>query len=1159
MNNDLVLELNARCGEGKDKCNCIDKPPGITARKELDVPEKGFIKITHNNGNTFTLSGQLKNGDQIRVRGKIGRPIQNVTEVSVYYWAGNDKEPILLGVTTGGGSGTTTRYCRIKGSALWVSGLVQDKTELEALDQQNCHNNDAVVFNIQDSQSGSFTGDSKSYCTRVTRNITESTSYPPPGSDYVTTVYIIKGIDTKIARVTYKSQSTDIPPINFPVDVIALYSYPSAMNVPLMLELKPPGNGNSKWFYSQTSDGTSWIEEGGGDTFYDRDNDPKPTAKLSEKLDEVLCKQYDNVTLNLTKNHSDTHARAKTKYCCNEHKGEECRISLQEGNITVAGKQMTEYYKHSISGSAVAGIYYKDGGQRKKIALLGSPFPISVKSVYAFYCKGEEPSLIYVDSTNGMVRGWYKRDNGEWKWNSKLSVIKSTDLSNLSCAKWKRLKKVLEECNCNGLPDCSYSDNTKEVSEEKQLAEEEEEAKRKRAVAQKLIPVAVSGPSSNNGSYAGHSDASESGGRDNCGDEPGSSSSSSILSSPKGSPDSSTPVVSNSGTGGVTIKLDRTSYSMNLNGGETIDVTPYYDSKIIGYNAFKHTYSHGIKFTIRDFTLGDRKQIFFPGVTPAEEVKSVIVYFLSCRNNVSTTKVPLLVYINGDYGKRHNWYTRRDVGKKWVDISNELKDRPPHKANSLQITLQNIAKHLGISCKEDWKGPVSTSQNNDINEVIDLGTNGLQNNDIGGAIPPLMPAMNHLNLGIPVKQIDNKIIGPLGQISNKLTATTKYTPSSGQLASPAPPATEELQASNPKVGPPAEDPSQAATSGSSSTPSPLGAETTPASQTPSTSTLGATTVPEVELSLQTPPPAAPKATEERDPEKAPVVGLLTSGSALAGYAFSGTLAGAGGLTGFDSSADVFPPPLVFASSIGNAEIVGKLLKSGANVNIGDSQGWTSLHCASEYGHLEIVKMLIEYGADSKLKIQENNAYHLAIWNGHADIAEFLKDYTDDTDQVNFVHYSQGLETDAKAESFPVIDNLDEKEAERIKDEITRTKDFGGNMVKAGDFVGATEAYSKALSMCPGNPEFDQLRSILFSNRSHMYLKRNEAKKALEDAKEAVKIQPNWSKGYIRLANAYRDLNEPVDYLHNLFQAYVRDSENTELRNRFQSEFKRYKK
>jgi ankyrin repeat protein len=55
--------------------------------------------------------------------------------------------------------------------------------------------------------------------------------------------------------------------------------------------------------------------------------------------------------------------------------------------------------------------------------------------------------------------------------------------------------------------------------------------------------------------------------------------------------------------------------------------------------------------------------------------------------------------------------------------------------------------------------------------------------------------------------------------------------------------------------------------------------------------------------------------------------------------------------------------LIKASKIGDADLVQKLLASGANIKDRDERGHTPLHLAAESGYLEVVKILVEKGAD----------------------------------------------------------------------------------------------------------------------------------------------------------------------------------------------------
>ncbi|EKX73835.1 hypothetical protein BEWA_038730 [Theileria equi strain WA] len=486
---------------------------------EVNKPIKGFIKLTHKlkSGGAFKLKKEVDGSTIIEVNGTGGprKPIDNVIDVSLYYWDGAPDNPILLGITKKD-EPQPTFYGRARGYKTWRNGTVPNMNEQQALDNQNCHNNGAVPFNIQDSRTGNFLKDNKITCVKNIRKIESTSSLNPPGSEYIATGYMITGHDTKISRVTYKEKyTTDLTPPTYSVGVIRLYSYLGAINVPLMLEFKSSNDETSRWFYSTDLDGKQWKEYGSGNNgFYADTDNSKPTIQLSEQLDKVLCFRYSNVTINLTKTHSEHHATGgdKNKYCCNEHKNER-KISVVPVQVSCKNlshiSSHTTAYKHTIRGGKLAGVFYKDDGQRKNIKLHGSPFPIDgVDNVYAFYCQGEEPSLIYVESENPAARGWYKNSNGQWMWILQLSGIKRTHIeTGLTCAQWTRLKEVLSPLGCSSLIECSYgSNNQQQVEDEKQLDKEEKEAEKERNKALKAsltTPVLENSPSTINSDAAG--------------------------------------------------------------------------------------------------------------------------------------------------------------------------------------------------------------------------------------------------------------------------------------------------------------------------------------------------------------------------------------------------------------------------------------------------------------------------------------------------------------------------------------------------------------------------------------------------------------------------------------------------------------------------------
>ena len=73
------------------------------------------------------------------------------------------------------------------------------------------------------------------------------------------------------------------------------------------------------------------------------------------------------------------------------------------------------------------------------------------------------------------------------------------------------------------------------------------------------------------------------------------------------------------------------------------------------------------------------------------------------------------------------------------------------------------------------------------------------------------------------------------------------------------------------------------------------------------------------------------------------------------------------------------------------EIIDLLVKSGANVNAQDAEGFTPLHMAAIHGNLKIVKKLVDLEADVNIVTTDGkNAAELAHLNEELEIEEYLK-------------------------------------------------------------------------------------------------------------------------------------------------------------------------
>lgn len=83
------------------------------------------------------------------------------------------------------------------------------------------------------------------------------------------------------------------------------------------------------------------------------------------------------------------------------------------------------------------------------------------------------------------------------------------------------------------------------------------------------------------------------------------------------------------------------------------------------------------------------------------------------------------------------------------------------------------------------------------------------------------------------------------------------------------------------------------------------------------------------------------------------------------------------------------PELVYWASLGELAEVEKSLANGVDVNSTDDEGYSALQAAAENGYLEVVKLLVEKGANVYYK-GEYTALQLAEMAEQVEIIEYLK-------------------------------------------------------------------------------------------------------------------------------------------------------------------------
>ncbi|KAG8226518.1 hypothetical protein J437_LFUL006908 [Ladona fulva] len=100
----------------------------------------------------------------------------------------------------------------------------------------------------------------------------------------------------------------------------------------------------------------------------------------------------------------------------------------------------------------------------------------------------------------------------------------------------------------------------------------------------------------------------------------------------------------------------------------------------------------------------------------------------------------------------------------------------------------------------------------------------------------------------------------------------------------------------------------------------------------------------------------------------------------------------------------------------------------------------------------------------------------------------------------------------------VCDEIDKKEAQKMREVAIYEKERGNNYVKAGNWEEAINCYTKAIKSCPND-------AIFFANRALCYLKMKDFHKAERDSTKAIELDSNYAKAWLRRYAAHEGLGK----------------------------------
>jgi len=228
---------------------------------------------------------------------------------------------------------------------------------------------------------------------------------------------------------------------------------------------------------------------------------------------------------------------------------------------------------------------------------------------------------------------------------------------------------------------------------------------------------------------------------------------------------------------------------------------------------------------------------------------------------------------------------------------------------------------------------------------------------------------------------------------------------------------------------------------------------------------------------------------------------------------------------------------------GDVDTVGTIVHDFAvDVNVRDVNGLTPLYVACRAGKQEVTQFLLELGADPNLAANDKSLpLHFVAENGGADDVKLLLAFgacptTKNAQGLSAVDVAKSVDNKASLKELQKAMPSKEKRAEQA----ARFKAHGNKVFMEGENVKASKFYTLAIANDPTN-------HVFFSNRSACNFNMRQYQGALYDAKQCIRLNPKWPKGYFRLAATQNALKQYDAAKATVAKGLALDNSNVDLK------------